>query len=169
VLTAAERSGRVLPRGPKPIWVTEIDWDSNPPDPGGLRQQARNISLTFYLLWRQGVDHVFWLEPHDPEHAPAFLSGSGLFFANGRPKPSVSAYRFPFVAIPGAGRSLTLWGRAPAPGRVTIEIRRAGRWHTLLRLTTAASGVFYEALRRGAPGLLRARSGHLVSYPWSAR
>ena len=36
VLHAAERVGHVLPAGPKQLWVTEISWDSSPPDPGGV-------------------------------------------------------------------------------------------------------------------------------------
>src|SRR5205807_6855079 len=37
VLHAAERSGRALPHGHKQLWVTEFSWDSNPPDPQGVK------------------------------------------------------------------------------------------------------------------------------------
>ena len=37
VLKRAQKKGRVLPRlRKKEVWVTEMSWDSNPPDPGGV-------------------------------------------------------------------------------------------------------------------------------------
>lgn len=35
-LRRAQRSGRISPRGRKRLWVTEVSWDSSPPDPRGV-------------------------------------------------------------------------------------------------------------------------------------
>jgi hypothetical protein len=168
VLLAAERTGRALPTGRKPIWVTEIDWDSSPPTPGGLSlgQQARYLSRAFYEFWQQSVSHVFWYEAVDPPGAHGAFSGGGVFLRTGAAKPSAAAFRFPFVAIRSSGGLTTLWGRAPTVGPVTIEVVRSGGWRRLTRLPTTAGGIFY-ARRRVSPHLiLRARVGTIASYPW---
>ena len=43
VLHAAERARHVLPAGAKRLWVTELSWDTSPPDPNGVpaAKQAR--------------------------------------------------------------------------------------------------------------------------------
>ena len=63
ILGKAQRSGRALPRKPrKPIWATEIWWDSKPPDPNGVpeRKHARWLAQSLYLLWQQRVERVVW-------------------------------------------------------------------------------------------------------------
>jgi hypothetical protein len=168
VLLAAERTGRALPAGPKPIWVTEIDWDSSPPTPGGLSpaKQARYLSQAFYELWQQGVSHVFLYEAVDPPGAHGAFSGGGVFFTTGAAKPSAVAFRFPFVAIRASSGVTALWGRAPAAATVTIEIARPGGWQALARLRTTAGGIFSARRRLGPQLVLRARDGGITSYPW---
>ncbi len=167
-LAAAGRTGRALPAGPKPIWVSEIDWDSAP-DPGGvsLAEQASYLSRAFYVLWRQGVSHVMWYEPHDLIGNPrgSALDG-GLFTNGGQPKPSSVAFGFPFVALRGAGGLTTLWGRAPRAGHATVEVARGATWRRLLTVTTTRGGVFYVRRRLGTGLMLRAVSGAVASYPW---
>jgi hypothetical protein len=168
VLRVAERTHRVLPRGHKPIWVTEIDWDSNPPDRASsisISRQARYLTLAFYELWRQGVDHVLWFVLRDVAYKS--LTGSGVYFANGGAKPSAAAFRFPFVALSAGHGMLTLWGRAPRAGGVSIQ--RGGRhgWHTLVRLTTTRGAIFYARRRLGAHLVLRAQQGATTSPVWT--
>jgi hypothetical protein len=167
VLRVATRTGRALPRGRKSIWTTEIDWDSSPPDPTGipLAQQARYLSVAFYKLWQQGVSHVFWYEAGDPGGAGSFSAG-GLFFSDGLPKPASLAFRFPFVAIRDRRGLTTLWGRAPAAGPVTIDIKRRHRWHRLMEVIPTRGGVFYVRRRTRSHVTLQARVGTTVSYPW---
>jgi hypothetical protein len=173
VLSAAERSGGALPKGSKPIWVTEVDWDSDPPDraPGAvsLSHQASYVSLALYELWAQGVSHVFWFEVRDPGFAAKSLTGSGLFFSRGGAKPATTAFRFPFVAVSGGGGMSTLWGRAPAPGIVTVELYEHHQWRPFTLLRTTSGGVFYGQRRLGPNLLLRARERTVVSYPWLTR
>ncbi|MGO9957201.1 MAG: hypothetical protein ACLP50_14750 [Solirubrobacteraceae bacterium] len=168
VLSVAERTHRALPAGRKQIWITEIDWGSAPPLRSGvsLAVQARYLSDAFYILWSQGVSHVMWFLIRDLDFGDGFFTGGGLYFVNGRPKPAAAAFRFPFVALPGVGGSVTLWGKAPAAGTVTIERRVAGAWRTALRLSTTAGGVFY-AVRDLASGAYRAQLGQSVSVPWT--
>jgi len=60
LVAAAVKKGRALPRRTKRTWVTELSWDSSPPDPQGVPAQrhARRLEGAFYVLWRQGVDTI---------------------------------------------------------------------------------------------------------------
>ena len=101
VVRAAERAGRVLPRGPKPFWTTEISWDTNPPDPNGvpIQTQARWLEQAMYVLWRQGVSNVLWLQIRDSPPIPSYAASyqAGLYYLGGGAKPAATAFRFPFV------------------------------------------------------------------------
>ncbi|MDQ6836476.1 MAG: hypothetical protein M3016_09860, partial [Actinomycetota bacterium] len=167
IVAAAVRSGRALPAGPKPIWVTEIAWTSNPPGPGtiSLQLQSRYVALAAYTLWRQGVGHMFWLVLRDPGPASRGFAGSGLFFASGRRKPSTAAFGFPFVAT-AARPTRTLWGIAPRAGVVSIERRYGRSWRPVAALTTSAGRVFYGRLRCKSGVQLRAKVGRLISPSW---
>ena len=57
-----------------------------------------------------------------------FTYQSGIQFRDGRPKPSFTAYYFPFLARK-AGGSLRLWGQLkfrPAGAQDTVIIQRSG-------------------------------------------
>jgi hypothetical protein len=173
VVRAAVRARRAFPRGHKSIWETEIDWSTKPPDPHGISAalQARYLSQTFYLLWRQGVSHVFWFLIGDVPYKNE--AGAGLFYGNGTPKPSASAFRFPFVAL-RQGTRATVWGRAPTPGVVTIQKRAGHNWRAAFRLRTTKGGVFYRRVRVARGGgsvarheVLRAVAGRTASVGWS--
>jgi hypothetical protein len=170
VLVAARRRHRVLPRGPvKPIWETELDWSSNPPDSGGIpvNQQASYLEQAFYQLWRQGVGHVFWFLIRDYPSYP-FDTGGGVYFNSSTPKPSATAFMFPFVATPdNRHHVLILWGRSPRRGRVAIASQTATGWRTLTRLKTTAGGVFYAKRHLGRHLTLRAQIGPYTSLSWS--
>lgn len=171
VLRAAERSGRVLPRGHKRVWATEVSWDSSPPDPGGvpIARQARWIEQTDYLLWRQGVDTVLWLQIRDAAPLPSYATSyqSGVFYANGRAKPSALAFRFPFVLTRVRATRFTAWGKAPQAGSVAIQRRAGSGWHTIRRLSAGSNHVFQTRLTLKGRPTLRAVSAGQASYPWS--
>jgi hypothetical protein len=170
VVRAAQHSGRLLPRGRKGLWVTEIAWDSNPPDPRtpiSLALQARYVALAFYVFWRQGVTNVFWAEVRDPGGAVGNLTGSGLFFANGARKPGTVALGFPFVAVPAPHGRTVVWGRAPRTGAVVIQQRRGRRWVAVLKLRTTHGAIFYARWRSTANGPFRAVAGRAASYPFT--
>ena len=97
-LHAAERWHRILPAGPKGLWVTEISWDSDPPDPNGVpvQTQARWCEQAMDALWREGVGTILFLAIVDAPPIPNYASTyqSGIYYLDGQPKPSATAFRF---------------------------------------------------------------------------
>jgi hypothetical protein len=171
-LSAGERAGKVLPRGPKQIWVTELGWNSNPPSPGGVpvAQQARWYEQAMYVLWRQGVDAVLLLQLVDaspPIPKGSTAEQSGLFFASGGAKPSATAFQFPFVTDRLDRRHVRVWGRSPSGGRLVIERQSGGTWRTLATLSAGARGVFVKTIALRGAAVLRARIGSQASLSWS--
>jgi hypothetical protein len=170
LLRAAERSGGALPRKRHRMWTTEVSYDSSPPDPQGVpvALQARYLEQTFYLLWRQGVDTITWFQIRDqlPQPSYAATNQSGIYFADGRPKPAQRAFRFPFVAERASRTTLRVWGRAPVAGSVRIE-RRAGSGWTLVRTVRAKEhGTFLVRITARGKASLRARVAGETSLTW---
>lgn len=161
-LRRAERLGTVRPRGrTRPVWVTEVSWDSRPPDPDGVpaRVHASWLSTALYVLWRQGVSTVLWNLVRDAAPVPNYASTpqSGVLLRNGRPKPAARAFRFPFVALTRRGRVL-VWARSPVGGTLVVERRSGRRWTQLLRVPVERGEVFTRRLAQ-TRSLLRARVG----------
>ena len=147
LLGALADRGRIERR--LPLYQTEYAYESNPPDPTapfGLQQQAQFTSWATYLAWRDGATRMFsqfLLEDSDPREARR-LPGSGtywrdfqtgLFFANGTPKPAVQAFRLPFwaeVKEVGGQQVVVLFGGvrgARYRAAVRVERRQAdGAW-----------------------------------------
>jgi hypothetical protein len=167
VLRAAEREHTI--RGGKrrhPVWATELWWESDPPKQGApsLEQQARYLQQGLYLLWKQGakvVINLFVLDPRSVHGAK-----SGLLFADGSPKPSFTAWRFPFVTDRKSKRELIAWGKAPADGRLTIERRRGEEWEAVKSLDVRAGKVFRTVLSLRGQQSLRATVGGEQSLIW---
>jgi hypothetical protein len=169
VLRAAERRGTALPKTTHPIWVTEVSYDSGPPDPDGvpLTKHAGFLELSLYELWRQGVSAIFWFqvgdEPPDPSYAAT--NQSGVYFLDGRPKPALRAYRFPLVALREHG-AVQVWGRAPAAGKLQIQRHEAGGWRTIRQLTVNDHFTFLTHVTLKGAATLRARLGADTSLGW---
>jgi hypothetical protein len=151
--------------GNKPIWATEIWWNSNPPGRGvSLKTQARYLSQSFYILWKQGVQAAFWFElrdliPNGRDPIPT----SGLLFNDGRPKPAFQAFRFPFAAERIGKTRVRVWGVAPRAGKVKILNRR----HRVRKLKAGANRVFVGTIRLPSRGKLRAVQGSERSLVWA--
>lgn len=113
LLAAAVRAGNLRPTGPLRLWVTELAWDTNPPDTNAtpLALQARWTSEALWQCWRNGIDLVTWFMLRD-QPFPSQPFQSGLYFLNNTKKPTYTAFRFPFVAYP-RGRKTYVWGRTP--------------------------------------------------------
>ena len=165
VMGSASRAGRLLPRGPKHLWVTELSWNSDPPDAGAvpLDTQALWYEQALYELWRQGVHTVLLLQLIDPDMGPW---EGGIFFGNGQPKPAATAFQFPFVTVRSSARSVLAWGRAPVAGQMTIERRAGSRWTTLATLSVGTHQVFERMIAVQGRAVLRARLGLATSLPW---
>jgi hypothetical protein len=174
MIRIAERSGRVRPRTRHPLWVTEIWWESDPPDPAGVRvrKQARWIAEALYLIWRQGVRTAILLKIRDEPDDPLASAGSlhsGVFYADATPKPSFSAARFPFVTHRLTRNRVVAWGRAPRTGRLVIERRGEQGWRPVRRLDVMAGETFKTSVRARGEGRLRAVVAGERSLSWYQR
>ena len=163
MLLAAYRGGNIRARGLPRFWVTEFSWDTSPPDPRGLplRLHARWVSEALYLMWRSGVSLVTWYLIRDEVDG---FAQSGLYFrgrtiARDRPKPALTAFRFPFVAYV-RGPGVFVWARTPSgvPARIAVQQLANGRWTTLRMLRTNRHGIVNVKLpRRLGNGQMRAK------------
>ena len=162
LLDRAVRLGAIRTRARRPaFWVTEFSWDTNPPDGGGLPVDlhARWLSEALYRMWRAGVSQVMWFQLRDKpmSQTPTGIWQGGLYFVDGSAKPSLEAFRFPFVAF-RSGRSVSVWGRTPESDarRVRIEQLRGTRWRLLRTVRADRDGIFRARARRRGAGPVRA-------------
>lgn len=172
LLRAAERSGGALPRKRHRMWVTEVSYDSSPPDPQGVpaARHARFLAQAFYLLWKQGVDTITWFQIRDQLPNPSYAATvqSGIYFADGRPKPAQRAFRFPLVAERAGRGALRVWGRSPVAGSVRIERRAGARWVPIRTVRATRHGTFLARVATRSRMSLRARVGGETSLTWPA-
>jgi hypothetical protein len=183
LLVAAARAGHIRARGDVRFWVTEFSWDTNPPDPRGLPipLQARWTAEALYRMWNDGVSLVTWFlirdEQYDPANPYAQPFQSGLYFrstkgiADDRPKPTLEAFRFPFVAFREPGKHASVWGRTPprSPRVVTIQEASKQGWRTIAHLHANGSGIFSgQVAVTNVNGKLRAQlaNGRETSLPF---
>ena len=171
VLHQAERVGHVRGVGPQQLWVTEISWDSSPPDPAGVpvAEQARWLEQALYVLWRQGVTTVLWLQLVDAPPIPSYGSTyqAGLYYIDGTPKPAAQAFSFPFVSRRLNRGHIQAWGRAPHGGKLAIEQWRRGRWRVLRTLLVQRGQVFAVVLPVRGAAALRAQEDPDTSLVWT--
>jgi hypothetical protein len=173
VLRAAERRHTVLPAGHRPLWATEIWWDTNPPDraigvsPG---RQARFIEQSLFLAWMGGASAVINLQVGDAPGnvlTPGRIEHSGLFLSDGSAKPSYTAFRFPFVVQRRTRAQVLVWGRAPAAGTLQIESLRGGHARALRSVAVQARQVFALRMKLKGKRTLRASVAGGSSLPWT--
>jgi hypothetical protein len=164
LLTAAWKLHRITASARPPLWVTEISWDTNPPDPKALPMtiQTRWTSEALYRMWHDGVAVITWFLLRD--QPPGYSFQSGLYFAGktvaaDKPKPTLTAFRFPFVALPD-GEGTLVWGRTPDSRSrpVVIEQQTGSGWQRVARLQASGVGIFQQVLPISErTGSLRAR------------
>jgi hypothetical protein len=173
VITAARRAGTVLPAGKKQLWAGEISWATNPPVPNHIAvspaKQAQYGEEAFYLLWRQHVSTVLWLDIRDMTVQKRYnpFDYGGLFFASGTPKPLATSFWFPFVTRRLDSKHIQAWGRSPAAGKLKIERKVGGKWKVLTSFSVVRHQVFLNTLRASGPGQFRAQVGTDTSLAWS--
>jgi hypothetical protein len=121
-----------------------------------------------YMLWREGVDAVFWYNIRD-RTAPVFMWLSGLFthensVQHDTPKPAYTGFRFPFVAVRSGGHTLA-WGRARSTqDPVIVEQRKGnGGWKQVAKFTVGKGLVYLRTVSSPGNAVLRARQGSLTS------
>jgi hypothetical protein len=120
VLAKAARKHRL--RGKTLLWDTENGSQTRPPDPKGasLARQARFINEAEYLAWRTPYMRSFSQYLLTDEQ-PVWAFQSGLMFADGKPKPALSAYRLP-IYVKKAGKGVVVWGHIPGGGERSVTI-----------------------------------------------
>lgn len=185
LLAAADRAGRIKGAFERtPLWVMELSWDTNPPDPGGLpmKIESRWIAEALFNSWSLGIEYFFWYSLRDGEHEPLPFSQtvqSGLYFrgptvAQDQPKEILFAYRFPFVAYPRE-KGLFFWGRTPSSnkGKVVIQILKRGHWRKAAVARADEAGIFQglapRRYGRNKRGAARAVYTGETSVPFSMR
>ncbi len=185
LLRRAERLGTALPAASKPVWVTEINWESAPQSPQGAPAavQAAWVSRALHRLWIAGVSLVAWqflVDPYPdvraetptggdveyPRPAGLYSAGAGGNTELAQPKPFLRGYSFPFDPLRVDARHVRVWAlltRARQPVLLQRESRRGGAWRTIARLHANGAGVLNVLLGlRGALDL-RLDSGSQVS------
>jgi len=169
VLRGAEKAGTVA-RTKHPVWVTEFWWDSKPPNKVGapLATQARWIQQSMYLFWKAGASVAINFQIDDAPDRPTVHAGfqSGVYFQDGRPKPSLTAFKFPFVTNRTTPSKLEAWGKAPVAGKLLIQRQQGSRWLTVKKLQVSKGGVFDTTLRLSGKQRLRAQVGSQKSLVW---
>jgi hypothetical protein len=169
VLRGAEKAGTV--QGRHPVWVTEFWWDSKPPNPVGapLQTQARYIEQSLYLFWKAGASTAINFQIEDSTTRPDAHAGyqAGVYFNDGRPKPSLTAFRFPFVTERVSKDTLTAWGKSPEAGKLKIQRKQGSRWVTVRSLSVSKGGTFTAKLKKlSGKQQLRATVGGSQSLVW---
>ena len=158
LLRAGVQDGHVVSSHSVQFWVTEFAWDSKPPRKGAapMALAARWTEESLWQAWRSGVSLLTWFGLEDKPGSSPFKSG--LYFhasslEEARPKPVLTAFRFPFVAYLGKS-SVSIWGRdaTSTKVRVTIQVRhgKSGRWRTVGYVVANSNGIFQAKLRRKA-------------------
>ncbi len=184
LLARAEHLHTILPAGPHPVWVTELNWESSPPSstgvPGSL--QAAWISRALHRLWVAGVSLVDWqflIDPYGgtplaspdgsiglyPRPAGLYAPGPGGNTALARPKPFLQGFTLPFDPLRVNRGQLRIWALLMHASQSALLQRegRGGRWHTIDRLSADRYGVIDRLLRLSGTALLRLRVGMLDS------
>ena len=176
VLRAAERAG-TAPGGRHDFWSTET-WYESPPERQALslKGQAAAMVEAMYIMWKAGASNVIWLQirdsPYDPKLHPLLGFQTGVYFINGKPKPSVQALRFPFLGDRKQGSRTTLWGIAPASGKLTIEAKAKGKggYRQIASKSVTAGRVFKLTDKvKGKKVKLRAKIGAKKSLAWNLK
>jgi hypothetical protein len=178
LLDAAVRAHHVRSRQPVRFWVTEFSWDTRPPDPKGvpIKLHARWVSEALYRMWAAGVSLCVWFRlDDDPLGVTPYQSGLYFHAASlraERPKLTLQAFRFPFVALPKGNRIL-VWGRTPGGerGTVVVEQRSGSVWRRLAAPVADRYGIFSLLATGHGAGALRARrvDGTATSLPFALK
>jgi hypothetical protein len=171
VLRSAQADGTALPSAPKPLWVTELNWDSAPQSPHGVApaRQAVWVSRALHRLWVSGVSLVSWeflVDPFPllrqgtptgaivsyPRPAGLYSAGPGGSIEGARPKPFLQGFELPFDPLRAGPRTVRVWALLSHPDEpALLERLHRQRWHVLAHLRASREGVVNAGVHlRGA-------------------
>ena len=155
LLQAGMRLNHVVSANPVEFWVTEFSWDSSPPRrrAAPMALAARWTAESLYQAWHSGVSLLTWFGLEDRRSPSPYQSGL-YFHAHSldqpRPKPVLTAFRFPFVAYLHRG-TVSVWGRDALSDqeRVAIQLRhgRRGSWRPVGTIDSNSNGIFQATLK----------------------
>ena len=185
LLKQAERLHTALPDGGKPVWATELNWESAPQAQGGVPpdQQAHTISRALHRLWIAGVSVVAWQFLVDPfpgavaetptggvveYQRPAGLYSAGVDgnLESAQPKPFLQGFTFPFDPLRVDSRHVRVWALLMKPRQSVLlqrQLRTGGAWRTIARLRGARDGVLNALVSLRGSARLRLQSSALIS------
>jgi hypothetical protein len=147
--------------GPKPVWLTEYGYQTNPPDTFlGVppRRQATLLSLAAMRAWRlPRVTMLIQYLYRDEPQLSRFQTG--IVFADGRLKPSLQGFELPFAEMRRVGFKTVVWGQirgGPGRKRYQLQVLHKNVWEAVghTRLTNDA-GIFIRTIRLERGALLR--------------
>lgn len=150
-----------------PIYLTEMGYETDPPDPFQLvtpAQQAVYLNQADYMAWRdprvRSVAQFLLFDSGPDARYPSFsfsywdLFQTGLLFFDGKPKPAFYTYRMPIwlpVARVRRGQRVLVWGQlrpaaAAGPQHADIQWRPpGGQFRTIAGATTDNPGGYFTA------------------------
>jgi hypothetical protein len=184
LLGEARRLRTALPVGRKPLWVTELNWESAPQAPRGVPPslQALWISRALHRLWVAGVGLATWQFLVDPfpgvrvssptggivEYPrPAGLYGAGIGgnLESATPKAFLRGFELPFDPLRVDAGRVRVWALLERPRQAVLlqRLARGGVWRTVRRLRADGDGVLNKLVSMRGSTLLRVRTGGLVS------
>jgi hypothetical protein len=144
--TRAAFGGRVR------IWLTELGFQTNPPDRilgVGWGTQARYVAEAQHRAFRAaGVDILVQYLLRDEPATAAWQSG--LETTTGRAKPSLAAFSLPLVQVTRDGSATTVWGQVrPGRGARRYVLQRlvGERWSPVVSGTTTTRGYLTRTVR----------------------
>lgn len=186
LLKGAERLGTALPTGAKPVWVTELNWESQPATARGVphRLQALWVSRALHRLWVAGVSTVAWQFLRDPfpaarastptgglveysRFAGLYSAGPGGGLQTARPKAFLRGFRLPFDPLRFSRIKVRIWALLSDPS-APAELQRETpqrSWRTVMQLQAAPDGILNTLVEMRGGMTLRLRRGALVSAP----
>jgi hypothetical protein len=157
LLQAGVRLHHVVSASPVQFWATEFGWDTNPPRPHAapLSLASRWTAESLHQMWLSGVSLVTWFLLED--YASPSPYQCGLYFRwssiqDARPKPVLTAFRFPFVAYLGKKKAtVSVWGRDATSDRETVRIQlrqgKSGAWRSVALVSSNANGIFQATVK----------------------
>ena len=172
---AAQKQHTVKSAGKKMEgWSTETWYEGKPGDPRAVsaKKQAQFQEQSLYVLWQQGADAVFFLQlrdtPYDPSKPGLLGFQTGVYLANEKPKPALTATQFPFVADRKSKKKVLLWGKAPASGKLTITQKGSGK-STVAKIKVKSGQIFTKTVSLPGHHKLQAKIGKTKSLAWNLK
>jgi hypothetical protein len=184
LLGETRRLRTALPVGHKPLWVTELNWESAPQAQRGVPPslQARWISRALHRLWVAGVGLATWqflVDPFPgvrgssptggiveyPRPAGLYSAGVGGNLESATPKAFLRGFELPFDPLRVDAGRVRVWALLERPRQAVVLQRLSGGgvWRTIRRLRADANGVLNTLVAVSGSTWLRVRTGRLVS------